>query len=128
VTWVEALVLEAEGKLEMAEAALTEAQSGFAVKQMAYDAALVSLDLVRVLLRQGEMAKATMAGVYLVEAMRRREASLHLVGEILDFLKRARRDPSLRFDPARLLSGWRQARDPAGRVPQGKVSVRSSSP
>jgi len=119
LAWAEGLVLEAEGDFEKAETVLTEVQSGLADKELAYDVALVSLDLVRVLLLQGETTKvcdmsewvgsifqsvgvhreATLAGMYLVEAMRRREASLRLVGEILDFLKRARRNPSLKFNP-----------------------------
>lgn len=119
VQWTEGLVLEAEGRLPEAEQLFSEVQKSFTARNLAYDAALVSLDLARVLLRRGALDKvreiadaierifqsigvnreATTAGLYLVEALRRQRASVTLVSQILDFLKKARRDPSFKFVP-----------------------------
>jgi len=119
VQWTEGLILEAEGRLLKAEEVFAQVQERFAARALTYDAALVSLDLVRVLLRRGALnqvceiadgletifqsvgvhREATAAGLYLVEALRRQRASVTLVSEVLDFLKKARRDPSFRFIP-----------------------------
>ena len=119
VRWTEGLILEAEGRLVEAEGVFAQVHEGFAARDLTYDAALVSLDLVRVLLRRGALTEvceiadgletifqsvgvhreATAAGLYLVEALRRQRASVTLVSEVLDFLKKARRDPSFKFVP-----------------------------
>ena len=119
VRWTEGLILEAEGRLVEAEGVFAQVQERFAARCLTYDAALVSLDLVRVLLRRGALnevceiadgletifqsvgvhREATAAGLYLVEALRRQRASVTLVSEVLDFLKKARRDPSFKFVP-----------------------------
>jgi len=115
--WVEGRIQRGLGQLEAAEERLTWAQRGFVEQEIAYDAALVSLDLAAVYAEQGrtgdlkELAahmlpifqsrdihrEALAALAWFRQAVERETATASVVRHLLDFLKRARHDPGLRW-------------------------------
>lgn len=115
--WVEGRIQRGLGQLDAAEERLTWAQRGFVEQEIAYDAALVSLDLAAVYAEQGrtgdlkELAahmlpifqsrdihrEALAALAYFRQAVERETATASVVRHLLDFLKRARHDPGLRW-------------------------------
>ncbi len=117
--WVEAKVARGLGESSEAEAAFLEARDGFARREHGYDAALVSLELTLLYLDHGrtgevqELARAMVpifraqdvhrealaALVVFVEAASREAVSRELVEHLADYLRQARNDPSLRFEP-----------------------------
>jgi tetratricopeptide (TPR) repeat protein/DNA-binding transcriptional regulator YiaG len=116
-TWLEGLVLAGTGRLEEAVAALAQVRRDFELRDLPYDYALASLDLALVYREQGrhdevaelavEMARLfeaagvpreTLAAVILFrEAAEKREITKEMVKRLQESLKRARREPGVRF-------------------------------
>jgi tetratricopeptide (TPR) repeat protein len=117
--WLEANVSRGLGETLAAWAGYEEARQGFRRLGLAYDFALVSLDLARLYLVEGmsaevqalaeEMvplfeerevhAEAAAALMLFVDATRSRQVSLPSVAELASYLEAARRDPALPFRP-----------------------------
>lgn len=115
--WTEGRVLVALGRLAEAEAALLEVRDGFVEEDMAFDAALVSLDLSALYLRQRRLEETKRLAAELIPIFQSHEichealASLvlfqqaaesgqltgGLVEEIAAYLREARGNPHLRF-------------------------------
>jgi tetratricopeptide (TPR) repeat protein len=118
--WLEARVLEAQGNTEEAAQALLEVRNGFTESRLAFDAALVALDLAALYTRAGQAAQARhtareilpifqsfeihrealAALIVLQKAAEMEQLSLSLVEEVATFLKRVRTEPGsagLRF-------------------------------
>ena len=118
--WLEGKLAHLQGDLERAGESFREAREAFIARSMPYDAALVSLDLAAVYLRQesyanvlqlaGEMLaifralqidRETIAALFFLErAAATREVSLALLAELAAYLKRARHEPGLVFEPS----------------------------
>jgi tetratricopeptide (TPR) repeat protein len=117
--WLEGQVAQGLHRLEQAEAAFREVRDAFVELGIAYDAALVSLDLAAVYAEQGrtpemrrlaeemvvffesrQIHREAMAAVLLFcNAAAAERAGLGLVQEIAAFLKQARNTPDLRLSP-----------------------------
>lgn len=117
VRWLEGKILHDLGHERQAEEALTEARDAFVDQDVAYDAALVSLDLAATFASQGRLSdmrrlaeqmvpifesrdvhrEALAALLVFRQAVRAEEATLALVHEISVYLRQARSDPGLRF-------------------------------
>jgi tetratricopeptide (TPR) repeat protein len=115
--WLEGLVAVGLGRETQAETAFREVQEAFLEIGLDYDAALVSLDLAGVLIRQHragdvrQLAKemlavfrardihreALAALVFFCQAAKREAAGTALVEEVSGFLKRARSNPEIIF-------------------------------
>ncbi|HKH47780.1 MAG TPA: helix-turn-helix transcriptional regulator [Thermoanaerobaculia bacterium] len=118
IVWLRGLIAAGLGRFVEAEAALKQARRDFEVHGLAFDYALVSLDLSLVLLEQdrhgevrtiaGEMIgifkrleidrEAWMALGIFCEAAQREAATVELTRRVLHFLLRAQQDPGLRFE------------------------------
>lgn len=116
--WTEGLILARLGRITLAEATLRRAVAGFARAGAGYDAAFAALDLASVLLEAGQSAEASeLAGdlmpifasrdihrevlaalAIFQNAIERRTATVSLVQELMQYLRRARRNPALRFE------------------------------
>ena len=116
--WVEGRILHGLGQLDAAEDRLAWAQRGFVEQEIAYDAALVSLDLAAVYAAQKRGADLKRLAEEMVPIFRARDihrealaalaffrhavemetATATLVQHLLDFLRRARHNPGLRFE------------------------------
>ena len=119
VVWLEGKVVAGLGRIEDALAAFEQARRGFRVRELAYDYALVSLDLSLVLLAEGQLGEVrkiaeemlwifSAQGIHrealaalqvFCEAARREVATVDLTRSVARFLCRARHDPALRFEP-----------------------------
>ena len=117
--WLEGKIFEGTKKYRRAEEIFSEVKQGFARSDRSYEEALVGLELAAVYLRQRkseaaeELAvealetfkdlkvsyEAKRAVTYLREACRQKVASAAMVQEILRFLKKLERDPTLSFVP-----------------------------
>lgn len=117
VRWCEGRIAAGEAAGSEAEEAFSEVRAGFLDQDNAYDAALVSLDLVLLYLRQGRTgevkelagqmlpifesrevhAHALAALILFHDAARQEQATTDFVRELGAYLRRARFDPSLRF-------------------------------
>ena len=115
--WLEGLVALGLQRIEQAEAAFREVRQAFIELDLAYDMALVSLDLAGTYTLQGRSAdirgiaeetlaifqahtthrEALAALLVFCSAARMDQAGLEIVREVSDFLKRARNNPDLRF-------------------------------
>lgn len=115
--WLEGRIFHGLGQLEAAETSLVAAQRGFVEQEIAYDAALVSLDLAAVYAEQGRTAElrrlssemlpvfraqdihreALAALSYFRWAAEMEQATGEVVQGVLDYLHRARHDPGLKF-------------------------------
>jgi tetratricopeptide (TPR) repeat protein len=122
--WLEGMVALGLERMEQAEVAYREVREAFIDLRLDYDAALASLDLAGVLVRQGRSAdvrclaeemltvfssrdihrEAMAALLFFCRAAKMEKAGKDLVDSIADFLKRARNDPGLRFLTAMLYS------------------------
>ena len=119
--WLEGRVFAGTGQVEDAIAAFRQVRGEFAVRGIAYDTALVTLELAALLAEQGRAGEVKdlarqMASIFKAQGVHREAlAALSLfrkaaeeeavTGElarsVLDFLQRARHDPALRFTLAR---------------------------
>jgi tetratricopeptide (TPR) repeat protein len=117
LAWLEGKIAAGLGHLEEAERAFLAIRTHFLAEGIGYDAAMASLDLALVYLRQGRAAELRQlaeemqpifaaedlhreAGAALLlfqEAIREERITVKLVEELLGFLKRARTNPELRF-------------------------------
>lgn len=108
--WLEALVRHATGDHEAAAELYLQVQEGFVEMGIAYDAALVSLQLATLYLETGRTAEvrelasqmlpifrsrqihreAAATGLVLIEALRRDAATVDLVQEVEAYMKRSR--------------------------------------
>lgn len=114
---VRAKIADARGDLNTAAQRYGEAREGFIRQGIGYDVAIVSLELATVYLKQGRNAEvrqlaeemhplfeaegvhreATAALILFQNAARDDAATVELVQELTDYLKRARQNPALRF-------------------------------
>jgi tetratricopeptide (TPR) repeat protein len=117
--WLEGMVALGLERLDQAEVAFREVREAFLDLRLDHEAALASLDLAGVLLRQRKNAEvrslaeemlavfrsreihqeAMAALLFFWQAAREEKAGTGLVETVADFLKRARNDPALRFAP-----------------------------
>lgn len=117
--WIEGRVLLGLGHEERAEAAYLEVRKGFIEQLMAYDAALVSLDLGALYARRARYREARQLAAELIPIFESRDihqgalaalilyknaaesetVSLRLVEQLASFFSRARHDASARFEP-----------------------------
>jgi tetratricopeptide (TPR) repeat protein len=120
--WVEGAVAQALDRLEQAEAAFREVRDAFVELGIAYDAALVALDLAAVYARQGRTTEvrrlaqemmtffgarqihreAMAAFLFFCDAVRVEQAAggmLRVAQDVASFLKQARNAPTLRYSP-----------------------------
>ena len=115
--WLDGKIAYGLGQDAEAERALSSAREGFRVQGIGYDAAMVSLDLALIYLRQGrrselirlaeEMHEIFKAGdvhreavaalLLFEEAVRTETLSAELVQELSWYLKRAQGNPEMRF-------------------------------
>jgi tetratricopeptide (TPR) repeat protein len=120
VRWLEGKVAAGLGRLAEAEAALGSVRTEFAAREMAYDAALVTMELaalyaaqgrtgeVQLLARQsavvfsdqGVHAEACRALDLFRQAAEEEVLTAELAQRLVRYLYRAQHDPDLRFDPA----------------------------
>ena len=117
--WVKGKISLGLGRPAQAERLLLAARDGFIAEGMAYDAALVSLELAILYAREGRIAdlrrlaqemlpifsslqihrEALAALAFLRKALDAEQASSELVSRIARFFRRAQHDPELRFEP-----------------------------
>lgn len=115
--WTEGKIAAARGRLETAEAALREVREAFLESALAFDAALVSLDLATVYLQQQrpeetkrlaaelipvfqarEVHREALAALIVFQqAAEREQLTAGLIEEIAAYLRQARGNPQLRF-------------------------------
>jgi tetratricopeptide (TPR) repeat protein len=115
--WMEARLLEASGEPDRAEEALREVRDRFAEREVAYDFALVSLELAALLLAQDRTSEVrrlaeellpiftsrqvhrhALAGLALFQnAATAETATAELVQALIRYLQRARNNPYLPF-------------------------------
>lgn len=115
--WLHGLVMAGLGRSAEAEAAFTQVRRNFDVNNLAYDYALVSLDLSLVLLKRRQFGhvrvvaeevlgifkrlqverEAVMALRIFCDAAKRESATVELAQRIVRFLRRVQHDPDLRF-------------------------------
>ncbi|HSK76121.1 MAG TPA: helix-turn-helix transcriptional regulator [Thermoanaerobaculia bacterium] len=118
VLWLEGRIIVGLGRREEAVVALEQVRGEFTTREIAYDAALVSLELavlyledgriseVRILARQmlwifraqGVHREALAALKLFCEAAEREQATVDLARRVADYLERARHNPDLRFE------------------------------
>jgi hypothetical protein len=117
VVWLNGKIATGLGRLPDARAALEQARYVFSSRGLAFDYALVSLDLAVLLLEQRRTAEVkTLAGEMLLifrtqkverevlvalrlfcEAALRESATVELTRQVVQFLHRAQHDPELSF-------------------------------
>lgn len=117
--WVEGRIDAGLEKLSRAQDTFREVRAGFEEMGLGYQAALASLDLAEILLRQQRIEEArqealraaevfmaleihreAMATVlFLRDCFERREATVAIVKAAIAFLRRAEHDPDARFEP-----------------------------
>lgn len=117
LTWLRADVAAAGGDFARAEQAYLEARNGCIRQGIGYDAAMVSLDLAILYLKEGRMAdvqrvaeemlpifqaqdvhREALAALRLFqEAVRRQELTMERALEVAAYLREARGEPGLRF-------------------------------
>lgn len=117
---VRAKIADARGDLDTAARLYAEAREGFIRQGIGYDVAIVSLELAMIYLKQGRTAEvrqlaeemhplfeaegvhreATAALILFQNAAREDSATIELVREVTDYLKRARQNPALHFKSA----------------------------
>jgi tetratricopeptide (TPR) repeat protein len=118
VAWLEGKVAAGLGQSAEAETTFEQARGVFRARELAYDYALVSLDLSLVLLREGRsgevrkiaeemlwifkdqgVAQEALAALRIFcEAARREAATVELMRQVASFLRRVQLDPELRFE------------------------------
>ncbi|HEX6862223.1 MAG TPA: hypothetical protein VF414_05360, partial [Thermoanaerobaculia bacterium] len=118
VVWLEGRVAAGLGRRDEAVLAFEQAQRDFTAREIAYDAALVSLDLAVLHLEEGrtrevrslarqmmwiftsqKIHREALAALRLFcEAAEREQATAALARQVADYLEKARYDPELRFE------------------------------
>jgi tetratricopeptide (TPR) repeat protein len=121
--WLEGRIYAALGDAELATAAFEDVRAEAQERELGFEVAMVSLELAQVYLQQGQTERArhlaeemspvfrshelhrhALATVYLFyQAARTETASVGLVQEILRYLRRARNNPYVRFEPSAVL-------------------------
>jgi tetratricopeptide (TPR) repeat protein len=116
--WLGGRVAAGLGQVDEAVSAFHEVRVKFAVEGIAYDTALVSLELAVLLAKQGRSGEVKalarqMAPIFQAQgvhgeflsaialfrqAAEKEKVSVELASEILEFLRRSQHDPELRFD------------------------------
>jgi hypothetical protein len=119
VAWIEGRIAAGLQELPRAVATLRRVRRGLAEADLSYQAAVASLDLAVVLLRQGQAGEAELlveeaAGTFLALRIERealgailmlrqafavRMATTALLEDVTSFFRRAEHDPSARFQP-----------------------------
>ncbi len=117
--WLEGIVAVGLGRLEQGDVAFREVRDAYLQLALDWDAAMVSLDLAGVYVRQGRTAdvlylaeemlvvfgardihrEALQALAYLCSAARLEGVGISLIQEVSDFVKEVRTNPGLRFTP-----------------------------
>jgi hypothetical protein len=120
LAWLSGRIAAGLGRAAEAEEGLTEVRRRLLAAGRGYDAALVTLDLANLFLKEGRSGEvkrlaAEMVTLFLAKDIHRQAGaalavfqqaaelerlSPRLVQEIAGYLRRARRNPSLRFEPA----------------------------
>jgi len=115
--WLEAKVYQGLGWLKQAAELYEEVRSNFIEEQMAYDVALVSLELAAVYSQERKNSEvrrlaeemmpifqsqkahqeAIAALLFFRDAARKETATVSLIHEVADYLRRSRANPDLRF-------------------------------
>lgn len=118
VLWVEGLIALDLSWYERAEKALNTVRKGFVDKHIGYDAALVSLDLAGLYLRQGRTTETRQLALEMLPIFQSRDihrealaallifrraveietVTLGMVEDIAEYLKRARRNPEVIYE------------------------------
>jgi transcriptional regulator with XRE-family HTH domain len=118
--WLEGRVAAGMGRREAALTALSSAREEFTTREIAYDAALVTLELAALYLDDGRTAEVRTLSRHMMwvfqaqgvhqearaalhlfrEAAERDAATSDMVRNMVQFLHRAQYDPALRFDAA----------------------------
>lgn len=118
--WLEGRIAGDSGRYQEAETALREARQAFVDRDIGFDAALVSLDLATVYLRQGKSAEVKQLAAEMLPVFESRdvhqealtallvfrraaeteEVTMSLLERLTTYLRRARRDSELRFELA----------------------------
>jgi transcriptional regulator with XRE-family HTH domain len=118
MVWLEGKIAAGLGRTGEAYAAFQQVRREFTARELAYDAALVSLELALLLLEQGRAAEVrglagemvwifraqgvhreTLAALQLFwDAARKEEATAELARRVVLYLYRAQHDPELRFE------------------------------
>ncbi len=117
-SWLEGKLAAVAGRFDEAEAAFLEVRGGYVEREIGYDAALVSLDLAALYAAHGRMAEVrqlaeemlpifrsrdvhreALAALLVFQHAARTEAvTVQMVEQMATYLRRARRNPSLRFE------------------------------
>jgi tetratricopeptide (TPR) repeat protein len=117
--WLEGIVAVGLGRLEQAEVAFREVRGSYVQLSLDWDAAMVSLDLAGIFVRQGRSTdllvlaeemlaiftargihrEALQALAYLCSAARSEGVGITLIQEVAKFLEKSRTNSSLRFAP-----------------------------
>lgn len=117
LVWLRGEIAEGRGDLTSAEEAYRETRNGFVAQGIGYDAAIISLHLAALYLRQGRTAdvrrlaeemiplfqaqdvhrEALAALALFHEAARQDRLTVERALEIADYLRKARKDPDLQF-------------------------------
>lgn len=120
--WLEGRVAAGLGRRDQARAALEEVKRYFTVEQIAFDAALASLELAVLYLEEGRtsevkslaeemfwifdsqgVAEEALAAIRLFcEAAKKEEATAELARRMVAYLQKAQHQPELRFEAERL--------------------------
>lgn len=120
LAWVEGRIALRLEDLDLAEQCFLEARQGFVEQQIGYDAAQVSLELAQVYASRGGKAEISLLAAQMVpifdaqdmhqeaiaalvvfqDAAKNDAASLELIQGIVEYLEKAKDDPSLRYKPS----------------------------
>lgn len=110
VRWLEGLTAAGLKRMEEAIAALEEVRREFAARGIAFDTALVSLDLAVIYLKQGRTAEVKELAAEMVAIFRAQRVQQEALAAVLVFQKAADRERAT-IEQARRLAGYlRQAR------------------
>lgn len=116
--WAEARIARGLGQLDEAERAFLAAREGFVADGVAYDVALVSLELAALYAQQGRLREvkalaeemvtifrsrevfreALAALAFLTQAAEREAVTREVLAHVADYLRRAQHDPGLKFE------------------------------
>jgi hypothetical protein len=119
VLWLEGRIAGASGKRDVAVTAMEQVRREFTARSLAYDVALVSLELAVIYLEEGrlgdvrDLARQTMSvfqtqGIHreilaairlFFETAEKEAATAELARQIAEYLQRARYEPGLKFQP-----------------------------